>query len=128
MITQKLSFLVALVIVVVSVAFLAPQIAFPRQPVVILNETVSLDEDNDYETQFNLMLGKGDQLNIQLNGNGNLVNLIVTQSGSSQPLADQEDQTSYNFGLNVALSGSYVFALSGMGDTDVAANIMITKT
>jgi hypothetical protein len=126
MITQNQSFAVALVIVVVSVVFLAPQIAFPRQPVVVLNQTVSLSEDNDYEAQFNLVLSKGDQLNIQLTGNGNLVNLIVTQSGSSQPLVDQEDQTVYNFGLTIAQSGSYVFTLSAM--TDATAAITITKT
>jgi hypothetical protein len=83
--------MVALVIVAVSVVFLAQQIAFPRQPVLVLNETFSLTEDNDYEAQCNLALSKGDQLNIQLTGNGNLVNLIVTQSGFSQTVADQED-------------------------------------
>jgi hypothetical protein len=124
--TQIQSFVVAMAIVAISFTFLVPRIAHPPQPTIFLNESVILTED-DYERQYNLALNRGDQLNIQLSGNGQLVNLVVTQqSSSSQPLLDEEAQTFYNFEWTVPQDGPYVFTVSA--DMGASATITVTKT
>lgn len=126
MMTQTQSLLISLAIIVLSFGFLAPQIVHPTQPVVLLNQTVVLTGDN-YETQYNLALNKGDQLNIQLSGNGNLVNLIITQPSSpSNPLVDQEEQTIFSFTWTAPQTGPYVFTVSA--DDSATATIIVTKT
>jgi len=126
LITQVQSFVVAIVIVALSLTLLGPRIAHPTKPTLILNETVSLTED-DYGRQYNLTLNKGDQLKIQVSGNGQLVNLQVTeQSSPSHPLLDEEAQTFYSFEWTVLEAGSYIFTLSA--DTGAQAAITVTKT
>lgn len=124
--TQLQSFVVAMAIVALSFTFLAPRIAHPPQPTLILNETVILTEDN-YEKQYTLALNQGDQLKIQVSGNGQLVNLIVTQPNSpSQPLLDEEAQTVYSFRWTVPQDGPYIFTVNS--ETGASANVTITKT
>ena len=126
MITQTQSLLISLAIIVLSFIFLAPRIVNPTQPVLLLNKTVFLTQDN-YHTQFDLALNKGDQLNIQLSGNGDLVNLIITQPSSpSHPLVDQEDQTIFSFTWTVPQTGPYVFTVSAVNSA--TATIIVTKT
>jgi len=126
LITQVQSFVVAIVIVALSLTLLGPRIAHPTKPTLILNETVFLTED-DYERQYNLTLNKGDQLKIQVSGNGQLVNLkVIEQSSPSHPLLDEEAQTFYSFEWTVLEGGSYIFTLSA--DTGAQAAITITKT
>ena len=126
MITQVQSFAIAIVIVAVSLTLLGPRIAHPTTPTLILNETVFLTED-DYETQYNLTLNKGDQLKIQVSGNGQIVNLQVTeQNFPSHPLLDEEAQTFYSFEWTVPEAGSYIFTVSA--DTGAQSVITITKT
>jgi hypothetical protein len=126
LITQVQSFVVAIVIVALSLTLLGPRIAHPTKPTLILNETVFLTED-DYERQYNLTLNKGDQLKIQVTGNGQLVNLkVIEQSSPSHPLLDEEAQTFYSFEWTVLEDGSYIFTLSA--DTGAQAAITITKT
>lgn len=126
MMTQTQSLLVSLAIIVVSIAFLAPRIMRPTQQVVLLNQTVVLAQDGT-EVQYTFALNKGDQLNIQLSGNGDLVNFIIKQSGSpSSPLVDQDEQTFFTFAWTVPQTGSYVFVLSA--DNGATANIVVTKT
>jgi hypothetical protein len=106
--------------------FLAPRVAHPTQPTVLLNETVVLTE-NDYETQYNLALNKGDQLQIQVSGNGQLVDLAAAQQSSPTiKLLDQEAQTFYNFEWTVPKNGPYVFTVSA--DMGATVTIQITKT
>lgn len=125
--TQVQSLLVALAIIVLSFMFLAPRIAHPTQPTVLLNQTVILNENN-YATQYNLALNKGDQLQIQVSGNGQLVDLAAAQQSSpTVKLLAQEAQTFYNFEWTVPQNGPYVFTVSSdMGAT--TATILITKT
>jgi hypothetical protein len=125
--TQVQSLLIALAIIVLSFMFLAPRIAHPTQPTVLLNENAILTE-NDYETQYNLALNKGDQLQIQVSGNGQLVDLAAAQQNSPTiKLLDQQAQTFYNFEWTVPQNGPYVFTVSSdMGAT--TATILITKT
>jgi type II secretory pathway pseudopilin PulG len=126
MMTQTQSLLVSLAIIVVSIAFLAPRIISPTQSVVLLNQTVVLAQDGT-EVQYTFALNKGDQLNIQLSGNGDLVNLIIAQSSSpSNRLVDQEEQTVFTFAWTVPQTGSYVFSLSA--DNGATADIIVTKT
>jgi hypothetical protein len=126
MITQTQSLLISLAIIVVSFTFLAPRIVRPTQPVLLLNQTVFLTQDK-YQIQYNLALNKGDQLNIQLFGNRDLVNLIITQPSSpSHPLVDQEDQTIFTFTWTVPQTGPYVFTVSA--DNGATATIIVTKT
>jgi len=95
------------------------------QPVILLDQTVTLTQ-NINEAQYNLALNKGDQLNIQLSGNGDLVNLIITQPSSpSHPLVDEEEQTVFTFTWTVPQTGSYVFTVSA--DNGATANIIVTK-
>ncbi|MGD0979372.1 MAG: hypothetical protein ABR962_09565 [Candidatus Bathyarchaeia archaeon] len=126
MINQTQSLLISLAIIVVSFIFLAPRIVHPTQPVLLLNQTVVLTQDN-YQTQFNLALNKGDQLNIQLSGNGDLVNFIITQPSSpSHPLVDEEEQTIFTFTWTVPQTGPYVFSVGA--DNGATATIIVTKT
>jgi len=126
LITQVQSYVVAIIIIAVSLTLLGPSIAHPTAPTLILNETVILTE-GDYERQYNLTLNKGDQLKIQVSGNGQLVNLILReQSSPSHPLLDEEAQTYYSFEWTVPEAGSYIFTLSA--DTGAKADIAITKT
>jgi hypothetical protein len=127
LLTQVQSLLIALAIIVLSFMFLAPRVVHPTQPTVLLNETVVLTE-NDYEKQYNLALNKGDQLQIQVSGNGQLVNLAAAlQSSQTVTLLDQEAQTFYSFEWTVPKNGPYVFTVSSdMGAT--TATILITKT
>jgi hypothetical protein len=126
MITQTQSLLISLAIIVVSFIFLAPRIVNPTQPVLLLNQTVVLTQDY-YQTQYNLALNKGDQVNIQLSGNGNLVNFMITQPGStSQPLVDQAEQTIFTFTWTVPQTGPYVFTVSA--DNGATATLIVTKT
>jgi len=98
----------------------------PTQPVVLLNQTVDLTQDS-YETQYNLALNKGDQLNIQLSGNGNLVNLVIAQASTpSNPLVDQEDQTIFTFTWTVPQTGAYAFTVSAVDGA--SATFIVTKT
>jgi hypothetical protein len=98
----------------------------PTQPVLLLNQTVVLTQDN-YQTQYNLALNKGDQLNIQLSGNQNLVNFMITQASSpTNPLIDQEEQTMFTFTWTVPQTGPYVFTVSA--DNGATATIIVTKT
>lgn len=124
--TQVQSLLVALAIIVLSFIFLAPRVVHPTQPTVLLNETAILTE-NDYETQYNLALNKGDQLQIQVSGNGQLVDLAAAlQSAPTAKLLDEEAQTFYNFEWTVPQNGPYVFTFSAnMGAT---VTIAITRT
>lgn len=124
--TQVQSLLIALAIIVLSLMFLAPRVAHPTQPTVLLNETVVLTQ-NDYETQYNLALNKGDQLQIQVSGNGQLVDLAAAQQSSpTVKLLDQETQTFYNFEWTVPQNGPYVFTVSA--DMGATATIVITRT
>jgi len=124
--TQTKSLLVSLAIVVVSFIFLGPRIVYPTQPVVLLNQTVVLTEDN-YETQYTLTLSKGDQLNIQLSGNGDLVSLTIAQSSSpTNLLVDQELQTTLILTWTSPQTGLYIFAVSAFDGA--TATIIVTKT
>jgi hypothetical protein len=125
MMTQLKSFVVAMAIIALSFTFLGPRIVHPPQPVVLLNQSVLLTDSN-YEQQYSLALKEGDQLQIQLSGNGQLVNLIVTQSGSpTQPLLDEEIQTMYYIQWTVPQTGSYVFDLTA--ENGASATITVTK-
>jgi type 1 fimbria pilin len=126
--TRVQSLLISLAIIVLSFTFLAPRIVYPTPPVVLLSQTVALTRDN-YEMQYNLALNDSDQLNIQLSGNGELVNLRITQPSSpSQPLVDQEEQTIFSFTWTVPQTGLYVFTVSAdAGDAGATATIMVTK-
>jgi len=124
---QTKSLLVSLAIVVVSFVFLAPKIVSPIQSVMLLNETIVLSQDN-YQAQYTLSLNASDQLNIQLSGNGDLVSLTITQSGSpNNPLVDQEDQTIFSSSWTVPQTGSYVFTVS-TPDDGATANLIVMKT
>lgn len=126
MITRLQSFAVAMAIIALSFTFLGPRIAHPPQQVVLLNESVALTDTN-YEQKYSLALNKGDQLQIQVSGHGQLVNLIVTQSGSStQPVLDEEVQTVYYIQWTVPQTGQYVFDLTA--ETSASATITVTKT
>jgi type II secretory pathway pseudopilin PulG len=128
MMTQTQSLLISLAIIVVSIAFLAPRIVRPTQPVTLLNQTVILNEANTDSTQYTLALNKGDQLNIQLSGNGDLVSLGIAQSSSSSTaLVDQEDQTTFTLTWTVPQTGSYIFTVS-TPDDGATANFIVTKT
>ena len=108
-----------------SFIFLVPRIVNPTQPVLLLNQTVVLTQDN-YQAQYNLALNKGDQLNIQLSGNQNLVNFMITQASSpTNPLVDQEEQTMFTFTWTVPQTGPYVFTVSA--DNGATANFVVTK-
>jgi len=127
MMTQTQSLLISLTIIVVSIAFLVPRIVRPVQPVVLLNQTIVLPDDVT-NAQYTLALNKGDQLNIQLSGNGDLVNLIITQSSNpSNAVVDQEDQTTFTFTWTVPQTGSYVFNVNTPDDS-ATANLIVTKT
>ena len=127
MMTQTQSLLISLAIIVLSFGFLAPQIVHPTQPVVLLNQTVVLTGDN-YQTQYTLALNKGDQLNIQLSGGGNLVDLMITQAGSSSnPLVDQQENTILGFTWTVPQTGPYVFTVNA-DNPPTTATITVTKT
>ena len=124
---QTKSLLVSLAIIVVSFVFLAPKIVSPIQSVMLLNETIVLSQDN-YQAQYTLSLNASDQLNIQLSGNGDLVSLTITQSGSpNNPLVDQEDQTIFSSSWTVPQTGSYVFTVS-TPDDGATANLIVMKT
>jgi hypothetical protein len=124
--SQSLPILIAIAIVAVSCTQLFPRISHPPQPTTLLNDSVILNEDN-YQKQYNLTLDKGDQLNIQITGNGDLVSIEITpQNSPTQPVLDQEDQTLFIFQWTVPQSGPYVFTLSA--ETGAHANIIITKT
>jgi uncharacterized lipoprotein YajG len=100
--------------------FLAPRVAHPTQPTVLLNETVILTQ-NDYETQYKIALNKSDQ------NNGQLVDLAAAQQNSpTVKLLDQETQTFYNFEWTVPQNGPYVFTVSA--DMGATATILITRT
>jgi len=126
MMTQTQSFLISLAIIIVSFIFLAPQILHATQPVVLLNQTVVLTDDN-YETQYNLALNQSDQLNIQLSGGGNLVDLMITQAGSSNPLVDQQENTILSFTWTVPQTGPYVFTINA-DNPPTTATITVTET
>ena len=126
MMTQTQSFLISLAIIIVSFIFLAPRILNATQPVVLLNQTVVLTGDN-YETQYNLALNQSDQLNIQLSGGGNLVDLMITQGSSSNPLVDQQDNTILGFTWTVPQTGSYVFTINA-DNPPTTATITVTET
>jgi hypothetical protein len=126
MMTQTQSFLISLAIIIVSFIFLAPQILHATQPVVLLNQTVVLTDDN-YETQYNLALNQSDQLNIQLSGGGNLVDLMIAQAGSSNPLVDQQENTILGFTWTVPQTGSYVFTINA-DNPPTTATITVTET
>jgi len=128
MMTQTQSLLISLAIIVVSIAFLAPRITHPTQPVTLLNQTVNLTDDNGDSEYYTLALNKGDQLNIQLNGNGDLVSLGIAQSTSpSNLLVDQEDQTTFTLTWTVPQTGSYIFNVY-TPDDGATANFIVTKT
>jgi hypothetical protein len=123
---MRQSFGIALAIVAVSFALLGPRIAHPVQPTVLLNESLILTE-NDYQRQYNLSLSEGDQLQIQVTGNGDLVNLKVTpQSSPSHPVLDEEAQTFFSFEWTVPQDGLYVFNVSS--ETGARAAVTVTKT
>jgi hypothetical protein len=126
MLTQTQSFLISLAIIIVSFIFLTPQILHAKQPVVLLNQTVVLTEDN-YETQYNLALNQSDQLNIQLSGGGNLVDLMIAQAGSSNPLVDQQENTILGFTWTVPQTGSYVFTINA-DNPPTTTTITVTET
>jgi hypothetical protein len=126
MITMRQSFAISLAIVAVSFAVLGPRVAHPVQPIVLLNESVTLTE-YEYQKQFSLSLSEGDQLQIQVTGNGALVNLKVTpESSPSQPVLDEEAQTFFSFEWTVPKDGLYVFNVSS--ETGANAAITVTKT
>lgn len=125
MITQTQSFVVALVIVVVSFALLAPRIAHPTEPTVLLNESVTLT-DVDYTWQYNLALNKGDQVDVTVSTQSQPVDFKITQDGSSTALYDGEGQTYYDVGWTVSGNGNYVFSLiADVGNVD--ATVTITR-
>jgi len=127
MTTQTITLLISLALIVGSIVFLVPRIVFPPEPVTLLNQTVVLPDDVT-DAQYTLALDKGDQLNIQLSGNGDLVNLVITQSSSpSNPLVDQEGQTSFTSTWTVPQTGSYIFTVS-TPDDGATANFIVTKT
>ena len=125
--TQIQSLLISLAIIVVSIAFLAPRIAFPTKPITLLNQTIVLPDDVT-NAQYTLALNQSDQLNIQLTGNGDLVNLLIAQSSNpSNALVDQEDQTTFTFTWTVPQTGSYIFTVN-TPDDGATANLMVSKT
>ena len=129
MITRTQSFLISLAIIVLSLIFLVPRMVYPPQPVVLVNQTVTLTEDY-YEAQYTLALNKGDNLNIQLSGNGDIVNIGIAQASSpSNLLVDDEDQTTVTFTWTVPQTGSYIFTVSAADLIDGAtATFIVTKT
>jgi hypothetical protein len=112
LITEKHSILVAVVIVVSSLILLAPRIAHPiEQTIVLLNETVSLTED-DYERQITLSLSEGDQVEISVSTRNQPVDLMIAKGDSaSTALVDQVGRVSYDFEWTVPEDGPYVFTL-----------------
>jgi len=125
MITEFQSYMIALAIVAISFIVLIPQVAHPQQPTVLLSQTVVLTEGN-YETQYNLALNKGDQLQIQLSGNGQLVDIkTALQNSPTLLLLDQEAQTYYNLQWSVPQNGEYVFSITA--ETGATATILVTK-
>lgn len=126
MITEFQSYMIALVIVSVSFIVLIPQVAHPQQPTVLLSQTVVLTEDN-YQVQYNLVLNKGDELQIQLSGNGQLVGIATAlQNSPTHLLLDQAAQTYYNLQWSVPQNGEYVFSITA--ETGATATILVTKT
>jgi len=126
MITEFQSYMIALAIVAISFIVLIPQVAHPQQPTVLLSQTVVLTEGN-YEAQYNLALNKGDQLQIQLSGNGQLVDIkTALQNSPTLLLLDQEAQTYYNLQWSVPQNGEYVFSITA--ETGATATILVTKT
>jgi hypothetical protein len=118
--------MIALAIVAVSFTILMPQVAHPQQPTVLLSQSAVLTENN-YETQYNLVLNKGDKLQIQLSGNGQLVDLTAAlQNSPTQLLLDEEAQTYYNIQWSVPQDGNYVFSV--IAETGATATILVTKT
>jgi hypothetical protein len=127
MTTQTLSLLISLAIIVASIVFLVPRIVFPTGPVTLLNQAIVLPNEFT-NAQYTLTLNKGEQLNIQLSGNGDLVNLIITQSSSpSNAIVDQEDQTTFTSTWTVPQTGTYIFTVNTPDDS-ATANLIVTKT
>jgi len=125
--TQTMSLLISLAIVVGSIAFLVPRIVFPTEPVTLLKQTIVLPDDTT-NAQYTLALNQSDQLNIQLSGNGDLVNLMIAQSSNpSYAIVDQEDQTSFTSTWTVPQTGSYIFTVN-TPDDGATANLIVTKT
>lgn len=124
--TQTQSFVVALVIVVVSFALLAPRIAHPTVPTVLLSESVSLT-DVDYTWQNNLTLNKGDQVEVTVSTLSQPVDFKVVQDGSSPvTLYDDQGQTIYDFAWTVSAYGNYIFSLiANAGNVD--ATVTVTR-
>jgi hypothetical protein len=111
---------------VVSFILLVPQLTYPQKSTVFLNETAALTDDNP-QTQYSLTLNQGDQLQIQVNGNGQLVDLTIAQQSSpSQMLVDQSALfPEYNIGWTVPETGVYIFTLAAESAT--TATITVTK-
>jgi len=125
--TQTMSLLISLAIVVGSIAFLVPRIVFPTEPVTLLKQTIVLPDDTT-NAQYTLALNQSDKLNIQLSGNGDLVNLMIAQSSNpSYAIVDQEDQTSFTSTWTVPQTGSYIFTVN-TPDDGATANLIVTKT
>jgi hypothetical protein len=124
--TQTQSFVVALVIVVVSFALLAPRIAHPTVPTVLLSESVSLT-DVDYTWKNNLTLNKGDQVEVTVSTLSQPVDFKVVQDGSSPvTLYDDQGQTIYDVAWTVSAYGNYIFSLiADAGKVD--ATVTVTR-
>jgi len=124
--TQAQSFAVAVAIVVLSFTLLAPRIAHPSEPTVILSQSVTLT-DVDYTWQANLTLNKGDQVDVKVSTSNQPVDLRITQECADHVvLYDEEGQTFYDYRWTVAEYGPYVFSLiADVGNVD--ATVTITK-
>jgi protein involved in polysaccharide export with SLBB domain len=126
---QTLSNVIAIIIVVLTViAFtqLTPGLSYLQQPISLLNETAILTENNP-QTQYNLTLNQGDQLKIQVQGNGELVDLTIAQQSSpSQTLVDQSALLpEYSLEWTVPQNGVYIFTL--VAESTAEAAITVTK-
>jgi hypothetical protein len=123
---QTLSSVIAIIIVVLSLILLVRQLSYPQKSTVFLNETVALTDD-DPQTQYSVTLNQGDQLQIQVNGNGELVDLtIAPQSSPSQTLVDQSALfPEYSLQWTVPETGVYIFTL--VAESGTTATITVTR-
>jgi hypothetical protein len=122
--TQTQSFIIAIAIVVVSFALLAPRIAHPTAPTVLLSESVSLT-DVDYTWQNNLTLNKGDQVEVTVSTRSQPVDFKIVQDGSN-PATLYFDQglTTYDFAWTVSSYGNYIFSLiADSGNVDALVTV-----
>jgi hypothetical protein len=122
---QTLSTVIAILIVVISFTQIVPRLSYPQGPIVLLNQTAMLTDDSP-QTQYSLALNQGDQLQIEVSGNGQLVDLTIAQSSPPQTLVEQTAIfPEYNIAWTVPQNGVYIFTLAAESVADAA--ITITK-